>query len=309
MSQIYTEKSERKIVLDTETTGKNDDGTPGAHRIIEIGCVEIIGRKPTGRIQQIYINPERLVDEEAYNVHHISDEFLSDKPKFSQIFDEFFDFINGAELVIHNARFDVGFLNNEFVLSGKKVRVEDICEITDTLEIAKKLFPGQKINLNALCSKLNVDNSSRTSHGALLDAEILSEVYLAMTGGQSTLNLDSSDVKIDKEASFSRTDLIGESKLRVIKPNNIELGDHCNFLISLSNKTDKILFGDEFYVEKKEGMKKISSEQLNDKIQKFLTTEQYTEYKKALELRAQDKKKRDLSGIVDYNEGNLYELK
>lgn len=130
------EQRERKIVLDTETTGKEDDGTPGSHRVIEIGCVEMMGRQLTGRKLQLFMNPERPVDEEAYNVHHISDDFLKDQPKFAEVFPRFYEFIAGAELIIHNAKFDVGFLDHEFKLIGQNLKIENICLVTDTLDIA-----------------------------------------------------------------------------------------------------------------------------------------------------------------------------
>lgn len=300
MDEIYNEKSKRKIVLDTETTGKNDDGTPGNHRIIEIGCVEVIGRKLTGRKQQIYINPEREVDEEAFNVHHISNEFLSDKPKFNQIFNDFYEFINGAELVIHNAKFDVGFINHEFALANKNLKVENICSITDTIEIARKLYPGQKVSLDALCSKLNVDKSARTSHGALLDAEILSEVFLAMTGGQSSLDLDRKKVVHGADSNLSRNAVIGDKKLKIISPNAVEKGDHFNFIMRLSKKSEKIGFGDEFCIK--------DEEERIAKIKSLLTEDEFALYQHELEIRAQQKKEHDLSGLVDYRLGGINEL-
>ncbi|MBC8953977.1 DNA polymerase III subunit epsilon [Xenorhabdus sp. PB62.4] len=179
----------RQIVLDTETTGMNKLGVHyEGHNIIEIGAVEVINRRLTGRHFHIYIKPERLVDPEAFEVHGISDEFLQDKPKFADIADEFIEFIRGAELIIHNATFDIGFMDYEF---GKLKRdippTADFCTITDSLMLARKLFPGKRNNLDALCDRYHIDNSKRTLHGALLDAEILADVYLAMTGGQTSL--------------------------------------------------------------------------------------------------------------------------
>ncbi len=256
MANISTE---RKVVLDTETTGKSDDGTPGDHRIIEIGCVELKNRNLTGRKLQLYVNPERAVDEEAYNVHHISNEFLQDKPKFQEIFEEFYEFIKGAELIIHNAKFDVGFINHEFKLIGKNLKVENICTVTDSIEIARKKFPGQRVSLDALCSKLNIDNSSRTSHGALLDSEILAEVYLALTGGQENLNFSvnntSSDVPEERTDRFS---VIGDAKLKVIEPTIEELGEHYAYMLGYSNtKSSNVLFGDEFLLKPLEGQKRL----------------------------------------------------
>ncbi|EWH12105.1 DNA polymerase III subunit epsilon [Catenovulum agarivorans DS-2] len=183
----------RQIVLDTETTGMNMAGGPVyiGHRIIEIGCVEVVNRRLTGNHFHVYIKPDRLVDPEAIEVHGITDEFLADKPSFEQVVDEFLQFIDGADLVIHNAPFDVGFMDYEFEKCGKNVKTADICKITDTLVMAKEIFPGKRNNLDVLCDRYGIDNSHRTLHGALLDAEILADVYLLMTGGQTALNLSS----------------------------------------------------------------------------------------------------------------------
>ncbi|MBE8596796.1 DNA polymerase III subunit epsilon [Xenorhabdus sp. BG5] len=179
----------RQIVLDTETTGMNKLGVHyEGHNIIEIGAVEVINRRLTGRHFHIYIKPERLVDPEAFEVHGISDEFLQDKPKFADIADEFIEFIRGAELIIHNATFDIGFMDYEFSKLNRDIPpTAEFCTITDTLALARKLFPGKRNNLDALCDRYHIDNSKRTLHGALLDAEILADVYLSMTGGQTSL--------------------------------------------------------------------------------------------------------------------------
>ncbi|MBD1229296.1 DNA polymerase III subunit epsilon [Xenorhabdus griffiniae] len=179
----------RQIVLDTETTGMNKLGVHyEGHNIIEIGAVEVINRRLTGRHFHIYIKPERLVDPEAFEVHGISDEFLQDKPKFADIADEFIEFIRGAELIIHNATFDIGFMDYEFSKLNRNIPpTAEFCTITDTLALARKLFPGKRNNLDALCDRYHIDNSKRTLHGALLDAEILADVYLSMTGGQTSL--------------------------------------------------------------------------------------------------------------------------
>lgn len=184
----------RYVVLDTETTGMPvGDG----HRIIEIGCIELDGRQPTGRHYHVYIQPDREIDEGAIAVHGITDDYLKDKPRFKDIADEFFEFIEGAELVIHNAPFDIGFMENEFALLGQTERADlsQHCTVLDTLVLARERHPGQRNNLDALCKRYGVDNSGRELHGALLDAEILAEVYLAMTGGQTHLSLagDSGD--------------------------------------------------------------------------------------------------------------------
>jgi DNA polymerase III subunit epsilon len=177
----------RQIVLDTETTGL--DPAQG-HKIIEIGCVELLNRKLSGRHLHIYINPEREVEAGALAVHGISNEMLADKPLFSAIADTFLDFVRDAELVIHNAPFDIGFLDHELrSLQRGYLTMADYCGVLDTLALARKKHPGQKNNLDALCKRYHVDNSQRELHGALKDAEILADVYLAMTGGQSSLGL------------------------------------------------------------------------------------------------------------------------
>ena len=178
----------RQVVLDTETTGlEPNDG----HRVIEIGCVEVINRRLTGNSLHLYLNPQREIDEGALAVHGISTEFLADKPTFDKVADEFLAFVDGAELVIHNAPFDVGFLNHELRRLGSRYgTMEQRCGVLDTLVMARQKHPGQKNNLDALCRRYGVENGHRELHGALLDAEILADVYLAMTGGQTRLSLD-----------------------------------------------------------------------------------------------------------------------
>ncbi|PKG59281.1 DNA polymerase III subunit epsilon [Shewanella sp. Choline-02u-19] len=186
--------AKRQIILDTETTGMNQSS--GAihlgHRIIEIGCVEVINRKLTGRHYHEYINPLQPIDPEAIEVHGITNEFVADKPKFHQIAKSFIEFIDGAEIVAHNASFDVSFMDHEFsMLQPVGPKTANICQILDSLAIAKHLHPGQKNNLDILCKRYGIDNSRRDLHGALLDAEILADVYLIMTGGQTNFNLSS----------------------------------------------------------------------------------------------------------------------
>ena len=178
----------RQIVLDTETTGlEAQDG----HRIIEIGCVELLNRRLTPNRFHYYVNPERDIDQGAIEVHGITNESLLDKPRFADIASDLLGYLKGAELIIHNAPFDVGFLDAEFArLEAKWPGIASHCRVTDTLQMARRLHPGQKNNLDALCKRYAVDNSQRELHGALLDAEILAEVYLAMTGGQTSLGLD-----------------------------------------------------------------------------------------------------------------------
>jgi len=179
----------RQVVLDTETTGLDPKS---GHKIIEIGCVELVNRKLTGRHYHQYINPMREVDQGAMEVHGITNEFLVDKPVFSAIVDDFMEFVRGSELVIHNAPFDIGFLNHELQTLGPKLgKMEDICSVLDTLVLARNKHPGQKNNLDALCKRYHIDNSQRDLHGALLDSEILADVYLVMTGGQTRLDLSS----------------------------------------------------------------------------------------------------------------------
>ncbi|MCR4301762.1 MAG: DNA polymerase III subunit epsilon [Sulfuricaulis sp.] len=179
----------RQIILDTETTGLEP---AEGHRIIEIGCVELINRRASSNRYQQYLNPEREIDAGAMEVHGITNEQLVGKPKFADIAQGLLDFIEGAELIIHNAPFDVGFLDSELkrmakANGGKAIRIEDVCTVVDTLKLARSMHPGQKNDLNSLCGRYSVDNSHRTLHGALLDAEILADVYLAMTGGQTGL--------------------------------------------------------------------------------------------------------------------------
>jgi len=177
----------RQVMLDTETTGLE---WRQGERVIEIGCVELISRKLTGRHFHCYLNPGRAIGAGAQAVHGLTDEFLADKPKFADIADELLEFVRDSELIIHNASFDVGFLDNELALVGKESLKTECESITDTLKMARELRPGKKNNLDALCSEFGVDNSNRQLHGALLDAELLAEVYLAMTRGQESLMMD-----------------------------------------------------------------------------------------------------------------------
>ncbi len=177
----------RQVVLDTETTGLEVEK---GHRIIEVGCVELVNRRRTSRNYQVFINPDREIDEAAEEVHGISREMLADKPRFAELADEFLEFLSGAEIIIHNADFDLGFLNNELVLAGRDCSIEDSCSVIDTLPLARKMHPGQRNSLDALCKRYHVDNSNREYHGALLDAQLLADVYLAMTGGQGSLSFE-----------------------------------------------------------------------------------------------------------------------
>ena len=221
----------RQIVLDTETTGL--EPTQG-HRIIEVGCVEIINRRVTKNHFHHYIRPNREVDAGAQAVHGISTAFLADKPLFAAVVDDLLAFIKDAEVIIHNAPFDVGFLNHELkMLGGSYTPFIQYCQITDTLAMARKMYPGQKNNLDALCKRLNVDNSRRDLHGALLDAEILADVYLAMTGGQSSLSLDTSAARGNTATGGRATIRIDRPRLRVISASSDELAAHQKLLASI----------------------------------------------------------------------------
>lgn len=213
----------RQVVLDTETTGLEVEG---GHRIIEIGCVEIVGRKLTRRHYHQYINPERDIDDGALEVHGITRQFLADKPVFSEVWDGFLEFVDGSELVIHNAAFDIGFLDNEMrQLSRSLGQMTDYCRVVDSLAIARHKHPGQKNNLDALCKRYSVDNSQRDLHGALLDAEILADVYLLMTGGQVTLGLGD-ESEAEKTARPAVTLDENRPKLKVIKASVEEMVAH-----------------------------------------------------------------------------------
>ena len=219
----------RQIILDTETTGLE---TSDGHRIIEIGCVELVNRRLTGNHYHQYIQPDRNVPEDAIEIHGITNEFLVDKPLFAQVAKEFADFIKGAELVIHNAPFDVGFINYEFGLLGPEWgKVQDNCSILDTLKMAREMHPGQRNTLDALCRRYDIDNSSRTLHGALLDSEILADVYLAMTGGQTLLSLDAEKNQASSGQTLERVTISADRpQLRVISASAEELTAHTNYM-------------------------------------------------------------------------------
>lgn len=225
----------RQIVLDTETTGLE----PGlGHRVIEIGCVELHNRRHTGRTFHRYLNPERDIDEGALAVHGISRAELDDQPRFGAIVEELLEFLGGAELVIHNAAFDVAFLNAELArLPGETRQVAELCQVLDTLALARELHPGQRNSLDALCKRYDVDNSRRELHGALLDARILADVYLAMTGGQGALALSDAerDARGTDGARAGRTLVRGAEVLHVVCADEAELGAH-EAMLALINK-------------------------------------------------------------------------
>ncbi|PCH63827.1 MAG: DNA polymerase III subunit epsilon [SAR86 cluster bacterium] len=229
----------RQVVLDTETTGLDPQQ---GHRIIEIGCVEIDNRRLTGKHFQCYVNPEREVDEGAFEVHGLSNEFLADKPRFSQVVDEFLNFVKGAELVIHNAAFDMGFLNSELAkLEPKQVKLETHCQVLDTLALARAKHPGQRNNLDALCKRYGIDNTHRSLHGALLDAEILADVYLLMTSGQSSLLLKDEDNTEQLRQGIKRIDS-NRPALAVISASEQELNDHGERLASIEKTSESGCF-------------------------------------------------------------------
>ena len=228
----------RQIVLDTETTGLEPRL---GHRIIEIGCVEVIDRRVTGNRYHQYINPEREIDEGAQEVHGISTAFLSDKPLFIDIVDDFLNFIRGAELVIHNAPFDVGFIDHELnQLNQQNNHMNNICTVLDTLVLARKMHPGQKNNLDALCKRYDIDNSQRDLHGALLDAEILAETYLAMTGGQTMLSLGGSSDNLSGDINISTPRKVDSrlGELKIIHASEEEIISHDDRLASINEMSD-----------------------------------------------------------------------
>lgn len=234
----------RQVVLDTETTGINPEA---GHRIIEIGCVELIDRKLTGKNFHVYLNPQRDVEEGAFRVHGISTEFLQDKPLFRDVVEDLITFIKGSELIIHNAPFDTGFLNSELKLIKWPDILTDYCTVFDTLILARDKHPGQRNSLDALCKRYDIDNSKRQLHGALLDAEILADVYLAMTGGQGSLfdddsiaetdNIKSPEIAVSMEALVSNTPVISVSQ--------VELERHNEFVQFLVKKSGVNLWATE----------------------------------------------------------------
>lgn len=230
----------RQIVLDTETTGMNQFGTHyEGHCIIEIGAVEMLNRRYTGRKLHLYIKPDREVDPDAIKVHGITDEMLADKPDFATVAQEFIEFIRGAELLIHNAPFDVGFMDYEFAKHQLNVKTEDICLVTDTLQMARQMYPGKRNSLDALCDRLGIDNSKRTLHGALLDAEILGDVYLSMTGGQTNLFDDNEPDIIVSAAQTQGKSAVGFTQdLLLLQPSEEERQAHSEYL-KLINKKSK----------------------------------------------------------------------
>lgn len=231
----------RQIVLDTETTGLEP---AEGHRIIEIGCVEVVNRRFTGNTYHQYIKPDREIDAAAVEVHGITNEFLADKPTFGDVAKDFVEFVRGAELIIHNAAFDVGFINYELTRmleegkgGGEALRIDQLCTVTDSLALARSLHPGQKNDLDSLCRRYSVDNSQRAFHGALLDAEILADVYLAMTGGQAVLFDDARNPAAVASTVEMVRRIVEKPPLLVIQANEEELTAHAAWLEEIDKKS------------------------------------------------------------------------
>ena len=226
----------RQVVLDTETTGLE---VSQGHRIIEIGCIEVLHRRTTDQQFHQFLDPEREIDAGAQEVHGISAEFLADKPKFHTIANDFIEFIADAELIIHNASFDVGFINAELERAGHDIiDINSCCKVVDSLEMARKMHPGQKNNLDALCKRYEIDNSHRELHGALLDAQILAEVYLALTGGQGTLSLAANADSLAHGQKARAGQNMQRKSLKVIHANQDELQAHEAFLNKIQQESE-----------------------------------------------------------------------
>ena len=227
---------QRQIILDTETTGLDPKS---GHRIIEIGCIELVNRKFTGEKFHIYLNPDRDSDEAALKVHGLTSEFLSDKPRFKDIYEEFLEFIDGSELLIHNAEFDVNFLDHEIKLVSKKLPTVSDCvaKITDTLQIAREKHPGQRNSLDALVKRYEIGGYDRELHGALLDSQILGDVYLSMTGGQSDLDFSISAPEKDANENGISNQSNSELNLKVIELTDEEIRSHKEYLLRMKEET------------------------------------------------------------------------
>jgi DNA polymerase-3 subunit epsilon len=227
---------QRQIILDTETTGLDPKS---GHRVIEIGCIELVNRKFTGEQYHIYLNPDRDSDEAALEVHGLTSEFLSDKPRFKDIYEEFLKFISGSELLIHNAEFDVNFLDHEIKLLSKQLPTisDSVTKITDTLQIAREKHPGQRNSLDALVKRYEIGGYDRELHGALLDSQILGDVYLSMTGGQSDLDFSVSATEQEVKENGSSNQLNSELNLKVIELTEEENKSHKEYLLRMKEET------------------------------------------------------------------------
>jgi DNA polymerase-3 subunit epsilon len=232
----------RQIFLDTETTGLSADQ---GDRVIEIGCVELFNRKLTGNNLHLYLNPERDSHEDALRIHGLTTDFLRDKPKFAEVAEEFLAYVQDAEIIIHNAAFDIGFLNAELKRIGKPLFMEHVSNVIDTLAVAKEMFPGKRNSLDALCARLEVDNSGRTLHGALLDAELLADVYINMTRGQDALLMDGGEPQEEGGLPLVRLDLSG-LQLPVLLANAQELTAHAEALQQINKASGgKVIWAEE----------------------------------------------------------------
>lgn len=229
----------RQVILDTETTGL---AWEKGNRLVEIGCIELLNRRPTGRTYQCYLNPERDMEPGAMEVTGLTRDFLSDKPLFSEVVDEFLAFIQDAELVIHNAEFDVGFINYELSLLGQAYApVRQYAQVLDTLKMARELYPGQRNSLDALCKRLGVDNRHRQLHGALLDAELLTDVYLMMTSGQTGFGFEQAEAKSPgDETALDLPDFAGS--LMVLAASDSECAEHEKRVLAIAGKSGKALW-------------------------------------------------------------------
>ena len=227
---------QRQIILDTETTGLDPKS---GHRVIEIGCIELVNRKFTGEQYHIYLNPDRDSDEAALEVHGLTSEFLSDKPRFKDIYEEFLKFISGSELLIHNAEFDINFLDHEIKLLSKQLPTvsDSVTKITDTLQIAREKHPGQRNSLDALVKRYEIGGYDRELHGALLDSQILGDVYLSMTGGQSNLDFSVSATEQEVKENGSSNQLNSELNLKVIELTEEENKSHKEYLLRMKEET------------------------------------------------------------------------
>ena len=227
---------QRQIILDTETTGLDPKS---GHRVIEIGCIELVNRKFTGEQYHIYLNPDRDSDEAALEVHGLTSEFLSDKPRFKDIYEEFLKFISGSELLIHNAEFDVNFLDHEIKLLSKQLPTvsDSVTKITDTLQIAREKHPGQRNSLDALVKRYEIGGYDRELHGALLDSQILGDVYLSMTGGQSNLDFSVSVTEQEVKENGSSNQFNSELNLKVIELTEEENKSHKEYLLRMKEET------------------------------------------------------------------------
>ncbi len=224
----------RQIILDTETTGLEPKQ---GHRIIEIGCVEVVNRRKTDRMFHQYLNPQRVIEDGAFDVHGLSNEFLADKPLFGDIAQDLIDFVRDSEVIIHNAPFDIAFIDAELKRLGRQWgQFENYCRVIDTLPMARELHPGQKNSLDALCARYNVDNSQRELHGALLDAQILLDVYLLMTGGQTSLSLEEENSQFD-DVEFRLRIAADRAPLRVVPPSTEELKAHRQRLLYIDRES------------------------------------------------------------------------